>query len=233
MTHRESSRTNVLSTGVRLILVTVIAIGLSSCVEAAKSALGITSVNASDGTYAQQIELTWDPVSATDENGNELIIDYYEIERTEKPFGPTLPPIRSDGSGTEYTDTTVTPGVTYEYSVTGYFTDGSPKEVTLSDTGYAMNATNLKVYGSSSDGAVAYDASAADEWFNFLGQEGWTYDVVVTGSGSIALYRLGTIEVAEVPVSTGSGTAAYVLPDSEIYHVKITGGSGTVSVSHR
>lgn len=232
MRRRETYRSKLLSTGVQLILVTLVAIGLTSCAEAAKSALGITSVNASDGTYPQQIALSWDPVSATDGNGNALVIDYYEVERTEKPSGTTQT-FTSAGAGTDYTDTSVSPGVAYEYAVTGFFTGGSSKSVTLTDTGYAMDALNLEVYGSPSDGAVAYDTSSGDEWFNFLGQKGWTYDIAVTGGGSIELFRLGTVEVAEVPVSTGTGSVTYRLPYSEIYHVKIEGGSGTVSVSHR
>lgn len=220
--------------GVSLAIIVAIGVttttGLTSCTDAAGSGLGFTSVTATDGTYTDRIDVSWSSISKTDSQGNEIPIDRYEIERQEKPTGPI---VTFQSSSTDYTDTGVTPGLPYEYSVTGYFTDGTSREIVLSDTGYAMDAVPIDLYASSDDGAIEYDARAVDRWFNFLGQEGWTYTITTTGAGTaLNLYQIGTIEYAETPTMTAGNIVTFKIRDSEIHHIKVTGGEGTIIVNY-
>lgn len=208
-------------------VLSVIAVSLSvlACEQAVSSALGLTSVEASDGTYSDRVEVSWDTVTDTDASGNARTVQEYTVTRSP---ATTFPPVTE----TTYTDTSVAPGVSYTYSVTAEFTDGATKAVDLSDTGYAMDATELQVYSSPNDGTVSYDASSDAEWFNFLGQEGWLYRATVTGSAAVDVYREGNIGTALSSVSETGGVFRYRLPRSGRYHLRVNGAAGTVSVSH-
>lgn len=198
-----------------------------SCQDAVSDALGITSVNASDGEFKDRIAVSWSPVSKTDSAGNTIPLSEYEITRTGGAGTQTF-----TTSETSYTDTAVVPGVSYTYSVTAKFTDGGEIDVVLADTGYAMDALVLQIYSSAGDGVVNYDGTPDADWFNVLAQEGWTYVVTVTGGGSPTLYRIGSITTAVPASSAGNGVYTYRVPKSDTYHLRMSGADGTVSVHH-
>jgi hypothetical protein len=206
----------------------ILSLAIISCEDVVSDALGLTSVEASDGKYSDRIVVTWDAITKNDAEGNPLTLTSYALDRT--PGGVVTP---SGGvTGTSYTDTTVTAGVSYTYSVTATFSDSSTKSADLTDSGYAMDAASLSIYSSSGDGVVSYTTGAGDAWFNILGQEGWIYRVTVTGGAGVSLYREGSIATAIAPLSSEGGTVRYRLPRTGTYHLKLAGGSGTVSVSH-
>jgi len=209
-------------------IVLVLALITTACEDVVSDALGLTSVEASDGEYTDRIVVTWDPLTKNDAGGNPLTVSSYAVDRS--PGGVVTPP--GGVTGTTYTDTSITPGVSYTYNVTATFSDSSTKSVDLTDSGYAMDAVTLRIYSSPGDGAVSYSTGAGDEWFNILGQEGWTYRVTVTGGAVVSLYREGSVATAIPLLSSEGGTWRYRLPRTGTYHVKLAGGSGTVSVSH-
>lgn len=219
-----------------LVLVLVM---FSACEDPVGSILGSNrpgNVEASTGDYANLVEITWSGVAdREDADGDPIRVVGYNLRREDSEGA--IADAYSSGTGTTYSDTSATPGVSYSYRVQAVFSDGLTGDWSMEATGYALVTTDLSVYSepNASSGNRAFDATTGDAWFNFVAQKGWRYRIEVgdTAVTEVALFRKGNIEM-ELPVGETDEEAYYAsTPATDIYHVRVSGGSGTVNVSHR
>jgi hypothetical protein len=216
------------------VLAVLLVLLVSSCEQFLQAAFDIdapSNVEAGDGVYSDRIVITWNGVEDDPDADPPKVVSKYEVGRV-PDWTPTGGP--RETTDTSYTDTDVTPGVSYSYSVTVVYESGGGNSALFSDTGYAMNAAVLQVYSSPSKGGRSYNASSTAQWFNFLAQEGWTYRVTVASGTTVTVFRQGSVadgtEVAQK--DSGSGYVRYRIPRSDVYHLKLEGGSGTVTVNY-
>jgi hypothetical protein len=220
--------------GLVFVLVTLVA-----CEDPVGSILGSNrpgNVEASTGDYSNMVEISWSGVAdREDADGDPIRVVGYNLRR-EDPEA-TITDAYSSGTGTTYSDTSATPGVSYSYRVQAVFSDGATGDWSVAATGYALAKTDLSVYSepNASSGNRTFDATSQDRWFDFVAQKGWRYRIEVgdTAVTEVALYRKGNIEM-ELPISETDEEAYYAsAPATDIFHVRVTGGSGSINVSHR
>ncbi|MFW6388009.1 MAG: hypothetical protein ACOC0B_01920, partial [bacterium] len=193
------------------------------------------TVRASTGEYDDRIEITWAEV--VDSDGDEREAEEYEVFREKWDDQKNEWDSEGEITGTEtveetsYTDRGVDPGTPYRYSVLAVFPESEdcrlpcdPAEPTEYAEGYAMSADGLTIHPEedSSEGEESFDASGSDRWFEFAAQQGWTYTVEVsdTGSGNddIAIYRRGNIRIFE-SAGDNPGTTTFTAEETSVYHI--------------
>lgn len=215
----------------RRIVLTVLAVGvvlsLGACENLLLALFGApTNLEASDGTSATVITVTWDEVSTDDD----VSLDRYELQRD---GGSAI----DVGTSTSYSDTgPFTIAQLYTYRVRAVYSDATISPYSASDTGYVMDATSALVHHV----PFTYSYAVSNEWLTFPAQAGWNYRIYVAGGVTVMrLLESGSLAAATAP----GGGAPSVQSDSfgsyvrfrtnasKEYHLEVS-GSGQVSVVH-
>jgi hypothetical protein len=188
-------------------------------------------VQASDGGYPGSILVSWDAPDST------KVIDEYRIDRTGGNDVPTT--ARVDAAARSYRDESIRSiGVVYSYRVIALFEDGSTG-ASFPDTGYALESTDIQVGSVPGSYSREYNTTNAvpeaneTVWFRFLAQQGWTYEVHLTGS-PVGVRVLGEAQLDPAPTTVPvTGDYAFTPNGSGIHYLEVRGGQGEVSVTHR
>ena len=101
-----------------------------------------TGVSASDGTYCDKVRVSWSAVSGATS---------YKVYRSTSNTQCPEPPLASGVTGTQYDDTTATPGTTYYYSVKATNECGD-SGCSSTDSGYRKAPPGIPQNVSASDG---------------------------------------------------------------------------------
>ena len=218
----------------RRIVLTLLAAGvllsLGACENLLLALFGApTNLEASDGTSATVITVTWDEVSTDDD----VSVVRYELQRDSDPLIDV-------GTSTSYSDTgpggSFTIAQLYTYRVRAEYSDATISPYSASDTGYVMDATSALVHHE----AFTYIYTVSNEWLTFPAQAGWNYRIYVSaGVTAVRLLESGSLAAATAP---GGGTPTrqtdgsgdyyrFRTGSSREYHLEVT-GSGQVSVVH-
>ena len=191
-----------------------------------------SKVQAEDGSSSTSIGISWDAPRVPEG----LTLTGYEIERRNNNILPAS--IQVDAGETSYRDSGVSQlGVIYEYRVIAEFSDNSTA-TSAPDSGYAIISRPVSVGSSLGSYPLSYStasqpaAAGGKEWLRFLAQEGWIYEVQV--SGGTALRLLDSRDLSEMASrSPTEGDVAFLADYSGVVYLELDGGSGTVSVKHR
>lgn len=186
---------------------------------------------ASDGTYKNSIDITWEDLADT-EAGVEVLPESYTLERSEDDFlyfflDTTLSPA--------YMDTSVSPGKTYYYRAYAIYPDGSTSDYTVSDSGFAMDAAILSI--GSSPGLYTLTGTAGPDlsewaWYKILAQQGWAYTVYTSSAGTGAdtvLYLYGEEDIEDSLVENDDietpgnlySSITHTFTASGLYYIKV------------
>lgn len=209
------------------LLVAAVVLTLGACENLLLALFGApTNLEASDGTSATVITVTWDAVNTDDD----VSLVRYELERD---GGSPI----DVGTSTSYSDTgPFTVGQLYTYRVRAVYSDTTISPYSASDTGYVMDATSALVHHI----AFNYIYTVSNEWLTFPAQAGWNYRIYVSaGVTAVRLLESGSLAAATAP---GGGTPTrqndssgdyyrFRTGSSRDYHLEVT-GSGQVSVVH-
>lgn len=212
---------------------------LIACTDAVGAILGSDrpgDLTASTGDYPDRIELSWDAVEDKEsEDGETIPVTGYEVQRD--PQWAIGDNTRQTSTESYSDDENITPATPYTYRVRAVYSSGPEGSWTIEDVrGYALATTSVRIYSqkNASKGAVSYNASSADRWFDFVAQEGWVYRLYVTDAATaLAVFRKGDIENEITVTDEGEGVYSLRASRTGVYHTQLRGGSGTFSVSHR
>lgn len=209
------------------LLVAGVVLTLGACENLLLALFGApTNLEASDGTSATVITVTWDAVGTDDD----VTLVRYELQRD---GGSPI----DVGTSTSYSDTgPFTIGQLYTYRVRAEYSDATISPYSASDTGYVMDATAALVHHV----PFTYIYTVSNEWLTFPAQAGWNYRIYVSaGVTAVRLLESGSLAAATAP---GGGAPTRQTDGSEDYyrfrtgssrdyHLEVT-GSGQVSVVH-
>jgi hypothetical protein len=152
-----------------------------------------TGLSASDGDYSDSISVSWSAPDLSSEKWKGYSVDHYYVSWDSGYYWTT---------STSCTILSVTPAVSYTVTVEAVLDPlggGS-----ASDTGFAMDADDLKWY----DGGRSYDVSSGDQWYVTMLQRGFSYRFAFADSaaGSVEFYPFKTLESVAGPISGTSPT---------------------------
>lgn len=188
-------------------------------------------VSASDGAYGDRVAISW---SAPE---TELEIDGYRVERA-PASGVGWSEITTVGADTtSVSDSTIAArGVAYQYRVIAELKGGTTGQ-SDPDTGYAIVSTDVEIGSALGDYRLSYDTTAGElldggkVWLRFLAQEGWDYEVEVSGSTSIRMLDGDGLEESS-SLGAQAGDARFQAAQSGVHYVELDGGQGTVTIRH-
>ena len=118
-----------------------------------------TTISATDGTYADRVDITWSAVAG---------VTHYAVYRATSEFGQkTMITSSYSVTGTSYSDTTATPGVTYYYFVQGAISSSGTcaGDFHRNDTGWRKLSPPTGVLASDGD----YTSKVEIEWGSVSG----------------------------------------------------------------
>lgn len=186
------------------------------------------NLDASDGSYADRIELSWSDATDLDQDEDGVVDAWfvtYELYRGTSEYSLTL---LETTSSTTYDDYAITPGRYYYYRVEAVY-DDTTQNWEAEDSGFAMDADTLQSYSSSSaawdNAQVNHSQSQQTQWFVFLQQESWEYTAATAGTGTYAdiyVYRTSDIEnVVYGTAAAGYSSVSWTAWDSEVCYIKV------------
>jgi len=231
-----------------LLILSVIVLSLGSCAGLLDEIFDPDhpyGLKASDGKYADRIELSWHAPTVEDTNGNIRVIAEYQVFRSPafELAQQTDGQYRGVGTATAWVDDSVEAGELYTYSVRAKFAADGLSPVYSSDsadeTGFAMDADPVLVYSPTAT-PVTYRIDSGDTaWFTFLLQKGWIYGIATSSDEPLTTADSDIrvrIEPDLDPVAVRTGGAAeidveFTAPASEAVYVRIS-GPRTVSFSY-
>lgn len=185
------------------------------------------NVSASDGTYANRVEITWD-APETDQS-----IDQYDVYRSTN--GLSFSKI-GDTTGTSFTDDSSNLlGSFVQETLYYYEIRAVVKSDTLdsdAETGYALVSSPVDVQVSTDLAIYTTARNATTEYFRFLAQEGWDYEVKAVGA-TLSMLDASDLSSAPSVATTGGGQAAFSADRSGYFYIKAVGGSGDFSIRHQ
>ena len=183
-----------------LLIALITMASLVSCEDILNSILDTgapTSLKASDGKYADRIEVSWTAPSLSGDKWTGRSVDEYIV----RWWGPDNNP---DGTPTHQTNFQIPVSVAnrakeYEIEVTTVV-DGW-EEGSSSDTGFALETFDL-IW---KDGGADYEFTGADRWYVTMLQKGFRYDFEFEEGGidRIQFYEFGTLDMVHEIVATG------------------------------
>lgn len=179
---------------------------------------------ATDGTNSDSIEITWGEMIITEDN-NEISPVSYSIEGR-KEGDPSFSLLQDGLTTTQYTDSTVIPGVTYYYQVTALYPDDTT-DTTIPDSGFAMNASILSI-GSAAQQYFSQGTAGPVEtqykWYKIMAQGGWQYTVKTYSAGNPSADTVITLYGNDDIIDDITTNDDYSAPFSQITHTFTASG---------
>jgi len=154
-----------------------------------------TGVSASDGDFANSIEVTWGAPSLTSSKWKDDSVVGYDVSWNQGP----LPNTAFTGS-TGYTIKVDPEYRAMSYSVTVQTVLKSGSQGSASDTGFALDTETLTW----PDGGSNHPIAGADRWYVTMLQKGFTYSFAfASGMGSVEFCPYKTLDVVHTANAAG------------------------------
>lgn len=138
-----------------------------------------TGLNASDGDYGDSISVSWSAPDLSSDKWKGYSVDHYYVSWDSGNYWTT---------STSCTIRSVTPAVSYTVTVEAVLDPSGGGSA--SDTGFAMDADDLKWY----DGGRSYDVSSGEQWYVTMLQKGFSYRFTGSAVNSVEFYPFKTLE---------------------------------------
>jgi hypothetical protein len=187
----------------RCLLVLAAALALAGCQDLFNGLVGNaapTGVSASDGDYANQVYVSWTAPSLTGDTWKDYTVSNYRVSWT----GPTAG--WDYAAGTSYAISVIDADRAKKFTVTveSRLSLGGAPAVSggsASDTGFALDATDLIWY----DGGRDYTVSGTDAWYVTMLQKGFKYSFdISSGGGTVEFYPYKSLDIVHATSDIGA-----------------------------
>ena len=207
----------------------IASLGLSGCKDlfnALTDSAAPTGLSASDGDYANTIQVSWGAPSLSSDKWQGYEIQGYLVTWD----GPTANPGMVYGTSCSIPIDPTHRAIKYTVTVETRFKPGSAilSGGSASDDGFALDTESLVWY----DGGSNYTMAGTDRWYVTMLQKGFTYSFVFpSAAGTVDFYNYKTLDSAHssAPAATSQSWTCNENGTGHKFYVHVTPGSPDLS----